>query len=111
MNNSPTKPSRMEGGLRQRDSLSPFLFVLAAEVLNRLIPRAEEKNMIKGMQIGSDVVNLSHLQFADNTILICPARYDIFLNYRHILDCFGMMSGPIINYEKSAMVPIHCDNS
>ena len=56
-------------------------------------------------------VNLSYLQFADDTILGCPARYDILLNYIHILDCFGMMSGLIINYDKFAMVPIHCDNS
>ena len=54
VNDSLTKPFTMERGLRQGDPLSPFLFALTTGVLNLLISRAEEKNMIKGMQIGSD---------------------------------------------------------
>ena len=63
--------------------------------------------MIEGLQIGLDAVNMLHLQFADNTILFCPARYETLANYRRILDCFGVMSGLRINYDKSALVPIN----
>ena len=49
VNGSPTKPFHMERGLRQGDPLSPFLFVLVAKVLNHIISRAEEKNLIDGV--------------------------------------------------------------
>ncbi|XP_016206405.1 uncharacterized protein LOC107646756 [Arachis ipaensis] len=42
VNGSPSKPFKMERGLRQGDSLSPFLFVLVVDVLNRMIGEAEE---------------------------------------------------------------------
>ena len=58
-------------------------------MLNKLLYRAEEHNLIEGLQIGRDAVNMSHLQFADDTILFCPARYEVLVNYRCILDCFG----------------------
>ena len=54
-------------------------------------------------------MNISHLHFVDDTILFCPARYKTIVNYRCILDCFGVMSGLRINYDKSALVLIHCD--
>ncbi|XP_016177787.1 uncharacterized protein LOC107620083 [Arachis ipaensis] len=40
VNGSPSKPSKMERGLRQGDPLSPFLFVLVVDVLNRMIGEA-----------------------------------------------------------------------
>ena len=42
VNGSPTKPFHMERGLQQGDLLSLFLFVLVAEVLNKLLYRAGE---------------------------------------------------------------------
>ncbi|XP_057739642.1 secreted RxLR effector protein 78-like [Arachis stenosperma] len=42
INGSPSKPFKMERGLRQGDPLSPFLFVLVVDVLNRMIGEAEE---------------------------------------------------------------------
>ena len=45
----------------------------------------------------------------DDTILFYSARYETLMNYRHILDCFDVMSGLRINYEKYALVPINCD--
>ena len=52
VNRSLTKLFRMNRGLRQGDPLSPFLFVLVVEVLNRLIFRANEKNLIEGCKLG-----------------------------------------------------------
>ena len=84
---------------------------MVAEVLNRLLLKAVEREFIEGLQIGSKLVNTSHLQFADDTILFYPARYENIVNYRRILDCFSVMFGLQINYDKSALVPIHCEEA
>ena len=54
INGSLTKPFHMERGLHQGDAFSPFLFVLVAEVLNRLISKVEEMGLIEGLSIRRD---------------------------------------------------------
>ncbi|XP_071700500.1 uncharacterized protein [Rutidosis leptorrhynchoides] len=69
VNGSPTKEFSLKRGIRQGDPLSPYLFIIVAEALNKMIKRAIEVNMFKGPTIGKDNVMISHLQYADDTIL------------------------------------------
>ncbi|XP_016207494.1 uncharacterized protein LOC107647967 [Arachis ipaensis] len=69
INGSPSKPFKMERGLRQGDLLLPFLFVLVVDVLNRMIGEAVRNGQISPFLVGQDNIELSHLQFADDTIL------------------------------------------
>ncbi|XP_071713639.1 uncharacterized protein [Rutidosis leptorrhynchoides] len=68
INGSPTKEFRLERGVRQGDPLSPFLFILAAEGLNILTKSAHERGYFKGVEVGKDRVNITHLQYADDTM-------------------------------------------
>ena len=82
INVMPTKPFKMERGLRQSDPLLPFLFVLVAEVLNRLITIAIDKGFIETMKVGKKNIVLLHLQFAYDTIIFCPQSEVSVRNYR-----------------------------
>ena len=55
-------------GLRQDDPLSPFLFTIVADVLSRMLLKAEERNVLEGFRVGRNRTRVSHLQFADDTI-------------------------------------------
>ncbi|XP_071729191.1 uncharacterized protein [Rutidosis leptorrhynchoides] len=59
---------KLERGVRQGDPLSPFLFIIAAEGLNVLTKKAVGNNRYIGVEIGSNKIPISHLQYADDTI-------------------------------------------
>ena len=61
INSFPTKPFQIEKGLRHGDPLSLFLFVIVADVLNRLLNRVIFAGMIEGINIGRHDVMISHL--------------------------------------------------
>ncbi|GJW21887.1 RNA-directed DNA polymerase, eukaryota, reverse transcriptase zinc-binding domain protein [Tanacetum coccineum] len=69
---SPTKEFKIQKGLRQGDPLSPFLFILAMEALHVSLEEAKSKNIFEGVKGGSDKVDISHLQFVDDTLLMAP---------------------------------------
>ena len=78
-------------GLRQGDPLSPLLFLLIMEVLSRILKKTKENNLIQGFHVGavnSVGVRISHLLFADNTILFCDASKEQLLSIRLVLSCF-----------------------
>jgi hypothetical protein len=53
-------------GLRQRDPISPFLFILGSEALSWLLLREEQNGNIKGMKIARNNPSIHHLLFADD---------------------------------------------
>ncbi|XP_016177716.1 uncharacterized protein LOC107620006 [Arachis ipaensis] len=109
INGSPSNPFKMERGLRQGDSLSPFLFVLVVDVLHRIVGEAIKNGRISPLLIGRDTIALSHLQFADDTILFCPPEEKTIKNYKRLLRCFELMLGLSINFDKSSLISINCD--
>ncbi|XP_057739706.1 uncharacterized protein LOC130956720 [Arachis stenosperma] len=90
VNRSPLKPFKMERGLRQGDSLSPFLFVLVVDVLNKMIGKAVRNRRISPLLVGRDNIELSHLQFAEDTILFCPPEEETVRNYKRLLSLYNM---------------------
>ena len=96
-------------GLRQGDPLSPFLFLLIMEVLSRILKKIEENYLIRGFHVGvanSIGVRISHLLFADDTILFCDASRAQLLSIRLALSCFQAFTGLKVNVGKSEIVPV-----
>lgn len=101
VNSSPTNEFCSQRGLRQGDPLSPFLFNLVAKGLNLLLTRAYHMGVIKWVKISVGEVVLSHLQFADDSLLLCEAEDEKVRNLKKILRCFKVMSRLRISYHKS----------
>ncbi|CAM8953600.1 unnamed protein product [Rhodiola kirilowii] len=106
VNGSPSKVLPMERGLRQGDPLSPFLFLLVAEGLSRLLNNAVRAGMIKGVGWGKNGEALTHLQLADDTVLFCRPVLEEVQNLKHILRTFAVSSGLEINFHKSRCVGV-----
>ena len=96
--------------MRQGDPLCPFLFTLVVDVLSRLISTAVANGLIRGVKVGSEGIVVSHLQFADNTILFLENNKDNFLNALSIFQIFELSSRLKINLSKSSLAGINIDS-
>ena len=108
-NGSPTGFSRSSRGLRQGDPLSPYLFVIGMEALSCLLKRAVEGNFIYGCRFGSrdgGEIVISHLLYANDTIIFCEANSEQLMYLRWTLMWFEAFSGLKINLNKSEIIPL-----
>ena len=83
-------------GLRQEDPLSSLLFLLVMEVLSWILKETEDSGLLRGFHVGlvnSIGVRISHLLFADDTIMFCDASIDQILAIRLALSCFQAFTG------------------
>ncbi|KAL0434673.1 UNVERIFIED_CONTAM: hypothetical protein Sradi_0175200 [Sesamum radiatum] len=73
--------------------------------LNHLVQMAaERRNDIQGIAISRTAPRISHLLFADDTIIFGKANEAIVHELKSILDIYGQASGQRINLDKSSIV-------
>lgn len=95
-------------GLRQGDSLSPLLFIIAIDTLHRLLEKATELHEIDPLP-GRGIPLRVSLYADDAVIFANPAREEIEV-LMAILRDFGQALGLHINPSKSTASPIRCDD-
>ena len=88
----------LQRGVRQGDPLSPYLFILAVEVLSQKI---RENNNIKGIQIGDKQEKL--LQYADDTTGFIE-DVESAKQFLQTVKEFGLFSGLNMNKEKTEAI-------
>ncbi|XP_026410101.1 uncharacterized protein LOC113305236 [Papaver somniferum] len=88
-------------GLRQGDLLSPFIFLLVSEVLTSMFTKAAEVGWIGGFQVRSNGTRVSHLQFADDTLVFLDADISQVRMLKYNLLLFEYASGLKTNFGKS----------
>jgi hypothetical protein len=93
-------PSR---GLRQGDPISPYLFLLCAEGLQALLASAASSNQIQGLSISCGGPVLTHLFFADDSVLFCRATLSNCHAIQEILRKYERVSGQQINHDKTTL--------
>ncbi|MCI26093.1 LINE-1 reverse transcriptase like, partial [Trifolium medium] len=107
VNGSPSEEINIQRGLKQGDPLAPFLFLLVAEGLGGLMRKAVGTNRFRGFQIGSNGYNVSHLQYADDTLCIGEASVENLWALKAILRGFEMVSGLKVNFWKSNLMGVN----
>ena len=97
--------------LEKGDPLSPFLFALVADVLSRMLLRAEERNLLEGFKVGQNSTRVSHLQYADDTIFFSNTSEEDLHTLKSLLLVFGQISGLKVNLDKSNIYGINLEQN
>jgi ribonuclease HI len=90
-------------GLRQGDPISPYLFLLCAEGLNALLAKAALSKKIQGISISRGGPKLTHLFFADDSVLFCRATLHECNAIQDILRTYERVSGQQVNQDKTTL--------
>jgi len=93
-------PSR---GIRQGDLISPYLFLICVEALSALLQQAEGKGFITGVPTSSKGPRLSHLFFADDSMIFCKANSVEWRRVMRILGIYEKVFGQQINLQKTSL--------
>ena len=79
------------------------------EALSRLIDKASGVGLLSGFPVGREAIDplkISHLLFADDTLIFCEANPDSLTYLRVMLTCFEATSGLRVNLGKSELVQV-----
>ncbi|XP_045791800.1 uncharacterized protein LOC123886537 [Trifolium pratense] len=104
INGYPSQEFYPQRGLRQGDPLSPYLFIICANVLSGLISRAQQEKLIHGVKISQGAPEISHLLFADDSLIFCRATSKEVSTIHEIIQAYQKASGQLVNLVKSEML-------
>lgn len=90
-------------GLRQGDPMSPALFTILSDLLSRLLLRAGAEGKIKGVKISRTSPAITHILYADDTVVYCRPDIANATEIKHILQIYCSSTGQEISWEKSAI--------
>jgi hypothetical protein len=75
-------------GLRQGDPLSPYLFLICAEGFSGLLHEAESVGNLEGIIICEGAPSITHLLFADDSLLLLKVNDGNANHLRHVLQLY-----------------------
>jgi len=104
LNGKQGPPIKHLRGVRQGDSLSPMLFIIAMDVLHKLLAKASTDGVLRPLQIPEIKFHCS--LYADDVILFIRPSVHEARAVKHILQIFGDASGLRTNLSKCSVTPI-----
>lgn len=107
-NGTPGSWIQCRAGLRQGDPFSPYLFIIVADVLQRLITQAFRQNeLCHPLRSNEPPVTL---QYADDTLIIAAASVAATTILKNTLHDFALATGLVINLQKTSLLTIATDD-
>lgn len=94
----PIVPSR---GLRQRDPLSPYLFLICTEGLVSLLKNFAINGTLRGVRICRGEPQLNHLLFLDDSLIFCKANKVVSKVLLSLLNTYAIALGQCVNMVKT----------
>ncbi|KAJ4802650.1 RNA-directed DNA polymerase (reverse transcriptase)-related family protein [Rhynchospora pubera] len=88
-------------GLRQGCALSPYLFILCMDILNRMFEFKIRRGLIKGVTVARGAPAISSILYADDLLICGIADLREVQEIKSTLDEFCTMSGQCIGADKS----------
>ena len=77
--------------------------MVCTEVLAQMLKSAERSKKISGLRVARRAPLVSHLLFADDSMLYCKGSEEELNQVLQILQTYSMASGQRINYQKSSV--------
>ena len=93
-------------GLCQGDPLSPQLFILVIDMLNRILNVAASNQLIKGIGDNEVFSHILNLQFTDDTLIFSGIYRENITSLKFIVYSYELLSGLKINFKKSVVIGI-----
>src|SRR5436190_1999774 len=91
-------------GLRQGDPLSPFLYIIASEVLSRGLNTLQAKYPYTRFRSSPNCPSTSHLSYADDLIIFCNGSTPSLKKHMELLEKVHNFLGLEINKSKSCYI-------
>lgn len=93
-----------ECGLQQVDPLSPYLFIICANVLSCMLLRLESSKQLKGISFGNSCPPITHLMYVDDVVLFFQPTVDSCKRVAEVLQKYARLAGQEMNKAKSKIV-------
>ncbi|XP_076951458.1 uncharacterized protein LOC143624838 [Bidens hawaiensis] len=110
INGSLTWEFQCHRGVRQGDHLSPLLFITALGFFSHILNRAVVNEILQPIRIPNGGPLLSHLLFADDTVLMCIWSEQNIMTLARLRRSFYLVSGLRINLNKSNLFGVNVAN-
>jgi hypothetical protein len=107
LNGRQTKFFKSSRGLRHGYPLSPSLYILLADSLNRKLEVERRTGKLPDLHIARGVKKINHSQFTDDTLLLGAATVRTVTRFQNILNSFLAASGGKMNLLKCRIYGWH----
>ena len=100
---SPINFFRPTRGLNQGCPFSPFIFLFIAEALSRIIHKAKENRVIKGIKV-SNYEEVKHTLFVDDVLIFGEGSIRNIEAFISLIDKYKSSTGMVVNMDKSNLI-------